>query len=508
MNIINDLIRYVLKWRLPQIQRFMRYPHETQESIIYQLIQKAQNTEWGKKHHYSQIKTYTAYQNQVPISAYEDISPYIERMMRGEQNILWSSPIHWFSKSSGTTNARSKFIPVSSESLHKSHFRGGKDIFALYIDNNPETRFFRGRGLSIGGTFQQNPENPKAYFGDISALVVQNLPKWAQDLRTPPLKIAMMDKWEEKIEAMAKHTIKQNITSLLGVPTWTVVLLQRILDMEGKQHIEEVWKNLEIFIHGAVAFTPYRALFQSIAPSIRYMETYNASEGFFGLQDDLSRDDMLLMLDYDIFYEFVPVAELESENPSVLPIWEVELGKNYAILISTNGGLWRYKIGDTVKFTSKFPYRIKITGRTKHFINAFGEEVIIENAEAALAFACKETEAIVSNYTAGPLYMSGNKQGGHEWIIEFEKPPQDLTLFAQLLDRKLKEINSDYEAKRYQDLALVMPVIHKAPAGTFYEWLKKKGKLGGQYKVPRLANTREYLDEILNILNVRVSRAE
>jgi hypothetical protein len=287
------------------------------------------------------------------------------------------------------------------------------------------------------------------------------------------------------------------------------VLLQRLLEITGKQYIEEVWKNLEVFIHGAVAFTPYRSLFQGIAPTLRYMECYNASEGFFGLQDDLSRDDMLLMLDYDIFYEFVPVAEMDSENPTAYPIWDVELGKNYAMLISTSGGLWRYKIGDTVKFTSKFPYRIKITGRTKHFINAFGEEVIIENAEIALTYACAETNAIVSNYTAGPLYMSatssGSTQGGHEWIIEFERPPADMDLFTRLLDGKLKEINSDYDAKRYQDIALKMPVIHKAPTGTFYEWLKKKGRLGGQYKVPRLANTREYLDDILSLLKLKVS---
>lgn len=477
----------------------MRHPHDVQAQTLDYLLRTARNTEWGKQYEYGSIKTLTQFQERVPISAYEDIVPYVERMMRGEQNVLWATPIRWFSKSSGTTNARSKFIPVSQDTLRSSHFRVGRDIFALYLDNNPQSKFFWGRGLSIGGTFQKHTEKPEIFVGDVSAVVVQNLPKWVQSLRTPPLHIAMMDKWEEKIEAMAQHTVNQRITSMLGVPTWTVVLLQRLLEMKGAQTIDEVWKDLEVFIHGAVAFTPYRALFQKIAPKLRFMEIYNASEGAFGLQDDLTRDDMLLMLDYEIFYEFVPVSELENENPKAYALWEVELDKNYAMLISTSGGLWRYKIGDTVKFTSKNPYRIKITGRTKHFINAFGEEVIVENAEEALTYACTETDALVSNYTAGPLYMADKQQGGHEWIIEFEKDPLDMTRFVELLDRKLKEVNSDYDAKRYQDIALKMPLVHKAPVGTFYNWLKKKGKLGGQYKVPRLANTREYLDDILHL---------
>ncbi len=420
-------------------------------------------------------------------------------MLKGEPNILWASPVKWFSKSSGTTNARSKFIPVSYENLYSCHHRGGRDMIALYLKNNPNSNFFWGKGLSIGGTFQANPENPQIHYGDVSAVIVQNLPSWAQNLRTPSLKIAMMDKWEEKIEAMAQETMKQNVTSLLGVPTWMVVLLQRILDIKGKKHIEDVWGNLEVFIHGAVAFTPYRELFKNIAPTLKYLETYNASEGFFGLQDDLTRDDMLLMLDYGVFYEFVPISEVEQENPTVLPLEQVELGKNYAMLITTNAGLWRYKIGDTVKFTDKNPYRVKITGRTKHFINAFGEEVIIENAETALAYACQSTDALLNNFTAAPLYMAEGKKGGHEWAIEFEKNPDNLEKFTTLLDQKLREVNSDYDAKRYQDIALQMPIVHKLPQGTFYQWLKGRGKLGGQNKVPRLSNSREYLEEILRI---------
>ncbi|MCU0448137.1 MAG: GH3 auxin-responsive promoter family protein [Microscillaceae bacterium] len=501
MSILDDFIRLILRWRLPKIDYFMRHPIEVQEKTLTHLLKMGKTTEWGRKYNYPQINSYEKFQNQVPVSSYEDIAPYILRMLKGEQNILWSKPIYWFSKSSGTTNDRSKFIPVSRETLQSCHLRGGRDVLALYLKNEPKSRFFWGRGLSIGGTFQANPDNPQIHYGDISAVIVQNLPKWAQDLRTPPLKIAMMSQWEEKIEAMANHTLKQNVTSLLGVPTWTVVLLQRLLAMTGKSTIHEVWPNLEVFVHGAVAFTPYRELFKSLAPHLKYLETYNASEGFFGLQEDMSRDDMLLMLDYEVFYEFIPMTEIESENPRVIPLADVELNKNYAMLISTSGGLWRYKIGDTVKFTDKNPYRIKITGRTKQFINAFGEEVIVENAESALAYACNETQALVTNFTAGPVYMQGGNSGGHEWIIEFEKSPENLTTFIQLLDTRLREINSDYDAKRYQDIALKKPIVHHAPIGTFYKWLEKKGKLGGQYKVPRLANSREYLDDILRLLN-------
>lgn len=500
MRLIDTFLRALLKHRIPKIRHFQKYPHEVQDKTFQYLIQQAKNTEWGKKYHYAQTKSYPTFQKQVPISSYEDIFPYIQRMMQGEQNILWNSKITWFSKSSGTTNARSKFIPVSQESLQTGHFRGGKDIFALYIENNPQTRFFRGRGLSIGGTFQQNPDNPHCYFGDVSAVVVQNLPKWAQALRTPPLEIAMMERWEEKIEAMVEYATPKNITSILGVPTWTVVLIQSILEKTGAKYITDIWPNLEVFVHGAVSFTPYRSLFQNLAPSLKYMETYNASEGFFGLQDDLSRDDMLLLLDYGIFYEFIPVLELDQENPTTLTLSEVELDKNYALLISTNGGLWRYKIGDTIKFTSKNPYRIKITGRTKHFINAFGEELIVENAENAITYACTQTQAVISDYTAGPVYMENKASGRHEWIIEFEKAPNNLDTFTQILDARLREVNSDYDAKRYQDIALKRPIIHHAPAGTFYRWMKKRGKLGGQHKVPRLANSREYLEDVLNLI--------
>lgn len=506
MYMLNKLIHWILKRRLPQIQHFMKKPLEVQEKIFSRLIRSAKGTEWGKIYHFAGLASYENFQKTVPVSSYEDIFPYIQRMMKGEQNILWNSKINWFSKSSGTTNARSKFIPVSWESLKNCHFRGGRDLIALYFHNRPHSKAYLGRGLSIGGTFQKNPDHPQSFYGDISAVVVQNLPKWAQALRTPPLSIAMMDKWEDKIEQMADYTIKKNITSILGVPTWTIVLLKRILEKTGKQHIREVWPNLELFVHGAVSFTPYRDLFNTLTPGINYLETYNASEGFFGIQDDLSRDDMLLMLDYDIFYEFIPLTEDQKTFPKTLTLAEVELNKNYAMIISTSGGLWRYKIGDTVKFTSKNPFRIKVTGRTKQFINTYGEEVIVENAEIAVAAASSRTNAVVSNYTAGPVFMDNENQGGHEWIIEFSKMPDNFSAFVEVLDGKLREINSDYDAKRYKDIALKPPVVHLVPEGTFYNWLKKNGKLGGQHKVPRLSNSRDFLDDILETIRNEMAK--
>lgn len=478
----------------------MQNAEEVQEKQFFRLIHKAKNTEWGKKYDYRSIRNMQEYFARVPVSSYEEIAPYIMRMMKGEQNVLWSTPIYWFAKSSGTTNARSKFIPVSRESLVECHFQGGKDLLALYIENNPQTKLLLGKGLGIGGTFQESTETKGIFYGDVSAVVTQNLPTWAQKLRAPSLPVAMLAKWEEKIEKIAQETIQQNITSLLGVPTWTVVLLQRILEVTGKKNIHEVWENLEVFFHGAVAFQPYRTLFNQIAPKLKYMEVYNASEGFFGIQDDLSRDDMLLMLDYGIFYEFVPTEEWDKPFPQTYTISEVKLDTNYAMIISTNGGLWRYRIGDTVKFTSLRPYRIKITGRTKHFINAFGEELMVENADVAIAKACEYTHATIVDFTACPIYIGDGTKGGHEWLIEFENPPTDLNFFVEILDKTLREVNSDYDAKRHQDIALQKPIVHSLPPGTFYEWLKRKGKLGGQYKVPRLSNNREIVEDILKLI--------
>lgn len=504
MDLLNSILTWVMKKRVHDIELFIKYPHDVQHELFKKLIAQAKNTEFGRKYSFKDIKTYQQYKERVPVHAYEDIFPYIERLMRGEQNVLWPSEVTWFAKSSGTTNARSKFIPVSPEALEDCHFKGGKDLISIYVNNYPDTKMFTGKGLTIGGSHQINEFDPNAnsYYGDVSAVIMQNLPLWAQFIRTPKLDVALMDKWEEKIEKMAMLTSEENVTNLVGVPTWTILLIQKVLELKQKDNILEIWPNLEVFFHGAVAFTPYKELFKKLIPDedMNYCETYNASEGFFGIQDQRNSNDLLLMLDYGIFYEFIPFDEFGSENPTTLLLDQVEVGKNYAMLITTNSGLWRYSIGDTVKFTNTSPYRIKISGRTKHFINAFGEELIIENAESAITEACEKTGAIIDNFTAAPIYFDEGKKGGHEWIIEFKQQPNDLDKFNQLLDQKLREINSDYDAKRYKDMALLPPVVHSVQEGTFYNWMKRRGKLGGQNKVPRLSNNREHVDDILAML--------
>lgn len=505
MGLFNSILTWVMKKRIHQIELFMKYPHDVQDELFKRLVQDAQHTAIGKQYDFSDISRYDQFASRVPIHSYENIYPYIERLMKGEQNILWPSEIRWFSKSSGTTSHRSKFIPVSEEALEECHFKGGKDLLSIYVNNYPESKLFDGKGLAVGGSHQINEYDSSAssFYGDVSAVIMQNLPSWAQFIRTPSLETALLGNWEEKIDKMALETSQVNVTNIAGVPTWTVLLIQRIVELEKKDHILEVWPNLECFFHGAVAFAPYRKLFQSLIPKsdMHYWETYNASEGFFGIQDRSDSEDLLLMLDYGIFYEFIPIEELDKENPKVIPLSEVQPGQNYAMIITTNGGLWRYNIGDTVKFTSVYPYRIRISGRTKHFMNAFGEEVIVENAEQAVTRACELTGAVIDNFTAAPIFLEQGKRGGHEWIIEFKSGPDDLRAFSHHLDETLRTINSDYDAKRQHDLALVAPRVHRAPEGTFYNWLKKKGKLGGQNKVPRLYNSREYVDDILAMIN-------
>ncbi len=504
MPILNSFFNWVIKQRIHQIELFKKYPNEVQRDVFTRLISEAQNTEFGKKYKFSSIKSYNNFQEQVPFSTYEELFPYIERMMKGEQNVLWPTNINWFAKSSGTTNAKSKFIPVSQEALDESHFSGGKDLLAIYVNNNPESLIFTGKGLSIGGSHEKNPLDPNgnSCYGDVSAVIMQNMPLWAKYVRTPSEQVALLDCWEDKLEQIAQETKDENVTIISGVPTWTLLVLKRIMELKGASNILEVWPNLEVFFHGAVAFGPYRQVFNDIIPNntVSYVDAYNASEGFFGIQDDPTSDDMLLMLDYGIFYEFIPMSYSGLSTSAPIPLWEVAVGKNYAMVISTNAGLWRYNIGDTVRFTSTSPYRIKISGRTKHFINAFGEELVIENAESAIESACKETNAIIENFTAGPIYLEKNKRGGHEWIIEFEKPPSDLKNFGQLLDKTLQSLNSDYEGKRQNDLALVAPKIHSAPAGTFYKWMKLRNKLGAQNKVPRLCNDRLHIESILKLI--------
>jgi hypothetical protein len=503
MGVLNNIFKWIILERIKEIDEFSRSPHSKQERLLEYLVQNSVNTEWGKYYDYKRIRNYKEFAEKVPLQDYNSLKPYIERMMTGEQNIVWPTDINWFAKSSGTTDDKSKFIPVSKESMMDCHYKAGKDMYAMYYNQYPNANLVDGKSLVLGGSHQVNKLNEDSYFGDLSAVLMQNLPTWAEAKRTPVLSIALMDNWEEKIEKMAKAILKQKVTNVLGIPTWTTILFRRILEMTGKSNISEIWPMLELYVHGGVSFDPYRNLFKELLPSdnMHYMETYNASEGFFAIQDSAFANDMLLMLDYGIFYEFIPVDGSGQNENKPIPLEDVELNKNYALVISTNSGLWRYKIGDTIRFTSKDPYRIKISGRTKHYINAFGEELMIENAEKALAIACEHTNSIIADFTAAPVFFSRDGNGAHEWLIEFEKDPKDFQEFVHHLDETLKQLNSDYEAKRFKDMALQGPIVRKLLKGTFYEWMKKRGKLGGQNKVPRLSNSREFVDDILEFVN-------
>ena len=499
MSLIHSIVSWVMKQRVHQIELFLKYPHEVQLDWFKKLIQSARDTEFGKQHGFKDISNYRQFAEQVPVRDYEALKPYIERMMMGEQNVLWSTEVRWFAKSSGTTSDKSKFIPLSQESLEECHFKGGKDMLAIYCNNHPESKIFSGKGLTLGGSHQINVKSGNTWFGDLSAIIMEHLPVWVEYMRTPDLNIALLGEWESKLERIAHHTIEEDVTNLSGVPSWMLVLLQRILEIKGSKNILEVWPNLELFMHGGVNFGPYRDQYKALIPSdqMHYLETYNASEGFFGIQDRDNYDDMLLMLDYGIFYEFIPADQFESSNPKVIWLDEVQTDVNYVVLITTNGGLWRYVIGDVIRFSSINPYRMRIVGRTKQYINTFGEELMVDNAERALAIACEKTGAIVREYTAGPVYMELNNSGGHEWIIEFDKVPEHIGYFTEVLDNALKTLNSDYEAKRYKNMTLAPPRVHVVEQGTFYNWMKERGKLGGQNKVPRLANDRRYLDGLL-----------
>lgn len=499
MSIISPALKGYFRLRASAIDNFMLNPIDTQKQVFNKIIGSAQFTEYGKKYDFHHINHVAEFKKNVPITDYDDLKPYIERILQGEQNLLWPSPINWFAKSSGTTSDKSKFIPISKESLDENHFKGGKDVFALYLRQFPQSGFMSGKCLVIGGSHQINQLNADSFYGDLSAVMLQNLPLYGQLVRTPELSIALMSEWEEKIEKIAQSTIKENVTYIAGVPTWTIVLIKRILEISGAKNISEVWPDLEVYVHGGVSFKPYREQFKKYIPSgnMHYIETYNASEGFFAAQDDVMRDDMLLFLNHGIYYEFMPLEEYGKEHPETLSLKEVEINKNYALVINTVGGLWRYLVGDTVMFTSVLPYRIKVTGRLKHFINAFGEEVIVDNTDQAISEACKQTGAVVNDYTAAPVYMTGESNGAHEWIIEFEHLPCPLEEFVAKMDAALQAANSDYEAKRHKDIALRMPIVHQMPKGGFNKWLKDKGKLGGQHKVPRLSNDRKYLEQIM-----------
>ena len=498
MAILTSLINWLSTKRINQIDHFRKYPVETQHETIFKLLAKAASTEWGQKNKYSTITSIKEYQNRIPVQTYEDIIPYVERLRKGESDLLWPGEIKWFAKSSGTTSTKSKFIPMSSDALEECHYRAGKDVLLLYSILHPETGILSGKSLTLGGSHKIDQFSNDSLYGDLSAILIENAPFWVDFIRTPKARIALIEDFEEKLNVITRTTINENVTSIAGVPSWYLVLIKQILTYTGKTNLLDVWPNLEVFFHGGISFTPYRDQYKCLikGEQMNYMETYNASEGFFGIQDDLLRNDMLLMLDYGIFFEFIPADRMSSASAPAYTIGEVEKDVNYAIVISTNCGLWRYMMGDTIIFTSLNPFRFRISGRTKHFINVFGEEVIIDNAEKAIESASKATGATIKDYTAGPVYMSLTSNGSHEWLIEFEKEPSDLNLFIHLLDDALKSVNSDYEAKRHKDLNLVMPVVRSLPKNTFNKWLISKNKFGGQNKVPRLSNSREYIEEL------------
>lgn len=499
----NSVFNWFITKRIHQIDLFRKYPLEVQREWFERLLAEGVDTQIGRDHDFDSIRTPKDFAKALPIRDYDDFRPYIERLKEGEQGLLWPSVVKWFAKSSGTTSDKSKYIPVTKEALEECHYKGGKDLLAMYCDLNPDHRLYNGKHLVMGGSSKLHAFNEDCYTGDLSAIIIKNLPVWVELKRTPNREIALMDNWEEKIEMMAQATMDEDVAILAGVPSWSLVLLKRILEIKGTDSILDVWPNLELFMHGGVSFKPYRSQFERIIPNtgMNYIETYNASEGFFGIQDRLVADDMLLMLDYGIFYEFIPMEEFGKDNPETILLDEVEVGKNYALVITTNAGLWRYLVGDTIRFTSTNPYRIQVTGRTKLFINAFGEELIIDNAEEAMKRACQATQAVISDYMACPVFMSEGETGGHEWLIEFEKEPRNLDHFTQHLDNALKEVNTDYAAKRTNNLTLRMPLIRSMKRGTFYEWLKSKGKIGGQHKVPRLNNDRKHVEEVLALVD-------
>ncbi len=498
MRLLSPAISSLARMRLWRIDAWKKNPVDAQREVLQDLVTSAQYTEFGRKYNFSNLFNVRDFKEAIPIHEYDDLKPYIERIMKGEQNVLWNTPIYWFAKSSGTTSDKSKFIPISDESLEDGHFKASKDVLSMYYQFKPDSELLTGKGLLIGGSHSINPMNADAQYGDLSAILFQTSPFWAHWLRTPDLSIALMDEWESKIEKIAEATIKENVTSVSGVPTWTLVLFKRILEITGKKTMSEVWPSLELYMHGGVSFTPYKEQFQKlIGRDINYLDMYNASEGFFAAQEKPGDDGMLLFTDHGIFYEFMPVSEYGKKEPKTVGLPDVEPGRNYAPIISTNGGLWRYLPGDTIQFTSLKPFRIKVSGRLKHYMNAFGEEVIVDNTDKAIAIACEKTGAVANDYTAAPVYFSDSANGAHEWLIEFENEPVNLDEFTKELDTALKSINSDYEAKRHKSIALGMPVIHSIKKGVFNEWLRSKGKLGGQHKVPRLSNERKLIEEIL-----------
>ena len=493
--LFNSIATWFLKKRIHQIELFIKYPHEVQQEVLQDLVGMAKKTKMGYQHDFRSLNTYAAFSRRVPIVQYEDIAEEINTSRLGEDNLFWPTPIKWYAKSSGTTNAKSKYVPLSVEALEDCHYKAGKDMLSLYINNNPEAQLFNGKTLRLGGS-QEMFQNEKSSFGDLSAIITDNLPLWAELNCTPSLKVSLMSEWEAKMKAIIEESTQENVTGLLGVPSWMLVLLNRLLDTHPSKSLKEIWPNIEVYFHGGVSFRPYKKQYEKIfnAHEIQFYEIYNASEGFFAIQDQNDSDELLLMLDYGIFYEFIPFGKDDS---AIIPLSEVELDVRYSLVITTNAGLWRYKIGDVVQFTNLSPYRIQIVGRTKHYINAFGEELVVENADRALSEAAKRCGVEVLDYTAAPIFMEEKTLGRHEWMIEFRSPPNDLHKFQMVLDDTLKSLNSDYEAKRYKDMTMLPPKINIAKEGLFYRWLAGEKKLGGQHKVPRLSNERQFLDRLI-----------
>lgn len=497
LTIINSIATWILKKRIHQMELFLKYPNEVQEELLFNLIRSAEGTVLGKKYEFSSIKSYKTFSERIPVSTYEELEPLIELTRKGEQNVFWATPIKWFAKSSGTTNAKSKFIPVSNEALEDCHYKASKDLLCLYLNNNEESELFTGKSLRLGGSKQLYEDN-NTFFGDLSAILIDNMPFWAEFSSTPSNKVSLMSEWETKIQAIINETKNENVTSFAGVPSWMLVLLNKMLEETGKGNLLEIWPNLEVYFHGGVSFEPYREQYKKILPNpdFKFYEIYNASEGFFAIQDLNNSSDLLLMLDYGIFYEFIPMDTFGTLNQRVIRLAEVELNKNYAVVITTNSGLWRYLIGDTIRFTSLNPYRVRVTGRTKHHINVFGEELMVENTDMALAKTCQQLNCEVIDYTVAPIFMDGKEKGAHEWMVEFRKAPADIEVFRKLLDETLQTLNSDYEAKRYNNMTLNPLVLNVARTNLFYDWLKDQDKLGGQHKIPRLSNQRGYLEQL------------
>ena len=498
-SLFNKVVSWMLKKRIHQIELFMKYPHDVQSEVLKKLITQSKDTLIGKEYDFKSINNYNDFSKRIPARTYEEFFAYINKTIRGEQNVFWNENIKWFAQSSGTTNSKSKFIPVSNSALENCHFKAGKDMLCLYINNNENSSIFSGKSLRLGGS-RKIYENNNNYFGDLSAILIDNLPLWAEIISTPNNSISLMDKWDEKIEAIIEGTLNEDVRSLAGVPSWMLTLLNKLLEKTGKTYIDEIWSNLEVYFHGGVSFNPYKNEFKNIISNneFKFYEIYNASEGFFAIQDSNDKNDLLLMLDYGIFYEFIEINEKDN-NEKIIDLSSVELGLNYEILITTNSGLWRYKIGDTVKFTSLNPYRIIVSGRTKHFINAFGEEVIIDNVENALEEVIKIHQCKIIDYTVAPKFMKSGKKGKHEWIIEFSKEPNNIKQFITDIDTYIQKVNSDYKAKRYLNITLDIPKIYVARENLFYDWLKRKNKVGGQNKIPRLSNNRIFFYELLSI---------